>query len=92
MPSLRMRPAPQGEPSVFEREAASLKGKAGNQKSKMQVGATAAGQLSVINFQKAAELPADRWAAAALPVPAASLPTLRCSCYSCSWCGGSRLA
>ncbi|PRW60864.1 SNF2 super family [Chlorella sorokiniana] len=27
----------QGEPSVFEREAASLKGKAGNQKSKMQV-------------------------------------------------------
>lgn len=27
----------QGEPSVFEREAASLKGKAGNQKNKAQV-------------------------------------------------------
>lgn len=34
----RTRPLlPQGEPSVFEREAAALKGKAGNHKSKMQV-------------------------------------------------------
>lgn len=86
-----MRPAPQGEPSVFEREAASLKGKAGNQKSKMQVSATAAGQLSVTNFQTVAELPAGRWAAATIPAPAALLPPLRC-CYSCCWCGGSRLA